>query len=167
MTERTKAWLGTVAFLFAAPGVVAGLMPWVINGWRRLDEGANGSAAVAIGAAAILLGVGFLLHAFARFAQQGVGTPAPIAPTAHLVVTGVYRHVRNPMYLAVLAIIFGQALAFADARLALYGVVVFAACAAFVRGYEEPTLRDRFGDEYERYRAAVPGWIPRWRSYDG
>jgi len=114
-----------------------------------------------IAAPLIVAGVVFLIHAFARFAAQGVGTPAPIAPTKHLVVTGVYRWVRNPMYLAVLAIIVGQALLFESGALALYALAVAAAFLTFVRLYEEPTLLSTFGAEYEDYRARVPGWWPR------
>jgi protein-S-isoprenylcysteine O-methyltransferase Ste14 len=98
---------------------------------------------------------------------RGVGTPAPIAPTKHLVVTGAYRYVRNPIYLAVLSIIFGQALLFADVGVALYGVGVFLLVATFVRLYEEPTLRETYGAEYERYCAQVPPWIPSTSPYGG
>jgi protein-S-isoprenylcysteine O-methyltransferase Ste14 len=71
------------------------------------------------------------------------------------------------MYLAVLGAIGGQALAFGSGALALYGAVLAAVFAAFVRLYEEPALRAQHGAEYERYRAAVPGWIPRARPWDG
>ena len=162
MDERGKAWLGTIVFLFAVPGVVAGVIPFLLTGWRFEWRG----VASLIGCAAISIGVAFLLHSFAMFAARGVGTPAPIAPTKHLVVTGAYRYVRNPMYLAVLAIIFGQAALFADASVALYGAIVFVVVATFVRVYEEPTLLAQFGVEYERYRAAVRGWIPRVTPYE-
>jgi protein-S-isoprenylcysteine O-methyltransferase Ste14 len=84
-----------------------------------------------------------------------------VAPTETLVVGGLYRHVRNPMYLAVLAVIAGQAVWFGSASLAAYGALVAALFVGFVRGYEEPTLAARYGERYERYRAEVPGWIPR------
>ena len=86
--------------------------------------------------------------------SEGLGTPAPIAPTEHLVVTGLYRHVRNPMYLAVTATILGQWLLLGRPVLLAYALVFVAITYAFVRGYEEPTLRARYGDEYERYRAS-------------
>ncbi|HEY3140422.1 MAG TPA: isoprenylcysteine carboxylmethyltransferase family protein, partial [Acidimicrobiales bacterium] len=110
--------------------------------------------------------IAVLLHAFVRFVVEGVGTPAPVAPTEHLVVGGLYRYVRNPMYLAVLAAILGQALVLGRLVLVPYAAVVAAAFVAFVRGYEEPTLAWQFGDRYQAYRAAVPGWWPRrhpWR----
>jgi protein-S-isoprenylcysteine O-methyltransferase Ste14 len=107
-----------------------------------------------------------LLHAFARFALEGLGTPAPVAPTERLVVGGIYRHVRNPMYLAVLSIILGQALLFSSWTLVAYAVIAAAAMVSFVKFHEEPTLARRYGADYEAYRRAVPGWLPRltpWR----
>jgi protein-S-isoprenylcysteine O-methyltransferase Ste14 len=161
--ERGKAWLGTIVFLFVVPGLVAGVGPFLISGWRFEP---NLDARALLGATSIAIGVAFLLHSFVQFAARGIGTPAPVAPTKHLVVTGAYRYVRNPMYLAVLSIIFGQAVVFRDASVAVYGVAIFALVAAFVRLYEEPTLAQRFGLEYERYRASVPRWIPRSTPYE-
>src|SRR5262249_9633755 len=91
---------------------------------------------------------------------QGLGTPAPIAPTRHLVVTGLYRYVRNPIYVAVVAIILGQAVLMGDWRLVLYGALLWLFFHVFVVAYEEPTLEQTFGGEYAACRA-VPGWIPR------
>jgi protein-S-isoprenylcysteine O-methyltransferase Ste14 len=107
------------------------------------------------------------VHAFARFVAQGRGTPAPIAPTERLVVTGPYRYVRNPMYLAVLAAIVGQALVLWQGVLLTYAAVVCASFVAFVKAYEEPTLARRFGGQYAAYRRAVPGWWPRRRPWAG
>jgi protein-S-isoprenylcysteine O-methyltransferase Ste14 len=115
----------------------------------------------AAGAILVTTGVVVLLSAFARFVTEGVGTPAPIAPTERLVVGGLYRYVRNPMYLAVASTIVGQALLLGRPILLLYAATFAVTVVAFVRGYEEPTLRDRYGDEYELYRRAVPGWWPR------
>jgi len=160
MSDRLQAWVGTIVFLFVVPGVVAGLIPFLIHGPEVVDGGG-----VWLGAAAIAVGIVMLLHAFVLFATRGIGTPAPIAPTQHLVVAGAYRYVRNPMYLAVLSIIFGQALLFANVGVAIYGVGIFLLVATFVRLYEEPTLHEQFGHEYDRYRAQVPRWIPRSRPY--
>ena len=113
------------------------------------------------GVGLIAAGVVALVHAFVRFVQEGIGTPAPIAPTRYLVVGGLYRYVRNPMYLAVTAIIVGQALVLGRAGLLLYAVAVAGAMAAFAHGYEEPVLRRQFGAQYEAYRRAVPAWWPR------
>src|SRR5262249_25109001 len=112
-----------------------------------------------------------LVHAFARFVLEGVGTPAPVAPTEQLVVGGLYRFVRNPMYLAVAAIIVGQALVLGRPILLAYAAVFGAVVGAFVHWYEEPTLSRQYGEQYESYRRAVPAWWPRlkpWRpSSDG
>jgi protein-S-isoprenylcysteine O-methyltransferase Ste14 len=161
-----RAWIGTIVFLFLAPGVVAGVIPWLISGWRWYDWGGAAWVVVPIAWVAISVGVAFLLHAFALFALHR-GTPAPVAPTETLVVTGVYRFVRNPMYLAVLAIILGQALLFGSIWVVLYAVIALAAVVAFVKGYEEPTLADTYGEQYLDYRRNVPGWWPRltpWRA---
>jgi protein-S-isoprenylcysteine O-methyltransferase Ste14 len=106
-----------------------------------------------------------VLHAFARFVVEGLGTPAPVAPTERLVVGGLYRHVRNPMYVAVAATIVGQVLIFGQPVLLAYAAGFGAIVAAFVHGYEEPVLADRFGADYEAYRRAVPAWRPRLRPW--
>ena len=119
-----------------------------------------------MGIGLLVAGALVLLHTFARFVIEGAGTPAPVAPTRELVVGGLYRYVRNPMYLAVAATIVGQALALGQLLLLPYAVAFGAVVYAFVRGYEEPTLRRQFGHQYEEYRHSVPGWWPRrhpWR----
>ena len=160
---RIKAALGSLVFLVLAPGLVAGLLPWLITGWRPLPPGDGVGALRWTGLILIVAGLVVVLEAFARFAWEGLGTPAPVAPTRTLVVSGFYRFVRNPMYVAVTAMIFGQAVLFASWGVALYGVVIAAAFDTFVRTYEEPTLRDAYGEEYAAYCATTPLWIPRFR----
>ena len=99
--------------------------------------------------------------------MEGVGTPAPVAPTERLVVGGLYRHVRNPMYVAVTSVIIGQALLLGQPVLLAWAALFVAVTASFVHFYEEPVLQRRFGAEYDRYRRAVPGWWPRLRGWDG
>jgi protein-S-isoprenylcysteine O-methyltransferase Ste14 len=159
---KLKAAVGSLIFLVVAPGVVAGLIPWWLTGWDA--RGDVPLPLVAAGVVLIAAGTGVLLHAFAQFVAEGLGTPAPVAPTAHLVVGGLYRHVRNPMYLAVGATIVGQALVLGRPGLLLYALAFWATVAAFVHFYEEPTLERQFGAEYEAYRRAVPAWLPRRRS---
>jgi protein-S-isoprenylcysteine O-methyltransferase Ste14 len=106
-----------------------------------------------------------LIRAFVRFVMEGLGTPAPIAAPDRLVIGGVYRYVRNPMYVAVVAAIVGQALLFGQLGLLIYAVAVWLLVAAFVHLYEEPTLTRRFGADYEAYRRAVPAWWPRLRPW--
>jgi protein-S-isoprenylcysteine O-methyltransferase Ste14 len=154
-----RAAAGTVVFLVIAPGVVDGLGPWLLTGWHA--GGSYPMAVQAIGWVLVVAGAGVVLGAFVQFVVEGVGTPAPVAPTEHLVVRGLYRYVRNPMYLAVLAVIVGQALILGRPVLLVYGVAVCAAVAAFVHWYEQPTLARRYGAQYDAYRQAVPAWWPR------
>jgi protein-S-isoprenylcysteine O-methyltransferase Ste14 len=164
---RTTAALGSVIFFALAPGVVAGLIPWWLTGWRLRQPFSFWAITPlrVVGVALIAAGPVVLVRAFVRFVVEGVGTPAPIAPTQMLVVGGLYRYVRNPMYLAVIAVIVGQALVLGQPVLLAYAVVVGASMVAFVYGYEEPALAARFGAEYEAYRRAVPAWWPRRRPW--
>jgi protein-S-isoprenylcysteine O-methyltransferase Ste14 len=154
--------MGSALFLVLAPGVAAGLVPWLLTGWESnhvwLPLRVAGALLTTAGAAVVL-------HAFWRFVMEGIGTPAPVAAPQHLVVGGIYRHVRNPMYVAVLAAILGQALLFGQVVLAAYAALLWLVFAAFVRLYEEPTLAQRFGADYDSYRRAVPAWLPRLRAW--
>ena len=159
--------LGSVLFFFLAPGTVAGLIPHALTGWR--DEGAIPGGAVRRIAGAVLVagGVASVVESFVRFARKGLGTPAPVAPPTRLVVSGQYRYVRNPMYVAVLAAVLGQALLFGSPRLLAYAAVLWIAFTVFVMAYEEPTLARTFGESYRAYRGGVRRWWPRlgpWRE---
>ncbi|MEU4215825.1 isoprenylcysteine carboxylmethyltransferase family protein [Actinoplanes sp. NPDC026623] len=159
--DRRVATGGSALFFALAPGTVAGLVPWALTGWhtgRALPWAVRG-----FGVLLILAGLLVIVPAFVRFVVEGAGTPAPVAQTDRLVVGGVYRFVRNPMYLAVLLVIVGQALLLGRAVLLVYALVAAAAMAGFVKGYEEPHLARAYGAEYEAYRRAVPGWWPRFR----
>jgi len=153
--------LGSAIFLVIAPGIVAGYMPWLICRWHLGAPLLGVSVLRIVGVALIAAGLPLLLDSIARFALQGLGTPAPVMPTRHLVVTGLYRYVRNPMYVSVLALSFGQGLLFGSIRVLEYGLAVWAGFFLFVLFYEEPTLRRTFGSEYEVFCANVPRWIPR------
>ncbi len=159
-----KAWavLGSAVFLVLAPGIVAGLAPWWISR-RGADTRWLGWPLLGLGAVLIAAGVLVLLDSFVRFALQGLGTPAPVFPTRHLVVTGLYRYVRNPMYVAVFAVILGQSLLLGSVRVLGYAALVGLAFHLFVLAYEEPTLRKKYGDEYKVFCSNVPRWIPRLR----
>jgi protein-S-isoprenylcysteine O-methyltransferase Ste14 len=163
----TKAILGSALFFVAAPSVLAGLIPWWMTRWEFLPPFFDLQATRAVGVLLIVVGLPGLVDSFARFALQGLGTPAPIAPAQNLVVTGLYRYVRNPIYVAVVAIILGQAILFGDRLLVFYGGIMWLAFHAFVLAYEEPVLAQTFGAQYEEFRANVPRWIPRlspWRT---
>jgi protein-S-isoprenylcysteine O-methyltransferase Ste14 len=168
--RRSVAAAGSAVFLAAAPGTFAGVIPWWITRWRFASTAAGWLPVRCVGALLVAASGGFLMHAFARFVVDGIGTPAPIAPTEHLVVTGVYRYVRNPMYLAVTAAIGGQAPLFGQPWLLAYAAIFLLVTVCFVRWYEEPTLKRQFPDQYQAYRTAVPGWWPRrhpWTAASG
>ena len=167
MSPRLRAALGSLLFLVAAPGVVAGLIPWWLTRWELEEPFPLWAPLRVVGAVLIAVGVLTLLDSFRRFVVEGLGTPAPVAPTEELVVTGLYRYVRNPMYVAVAATIFGQALLLGHVELFAYGAVFVGVVAAFVRWYEEPTLARTYGEQYAEYRRSVPGWIPRRPSASG
>ena len=160
--NRTPAAIGSAVFFVLAPGTVAGLVPWWITGYRLPEMHSIVSwVRVLLGFALVAAGLAVLVNAFFRFVWAGRGTPAPIAPTEYLVVGGSYRYVRNPMYVAVVTVIVGQALAFWSMGLLAYGLLVWLIMAAFARWYEEPVLQDRYGASYELYRTSVRAWIPR------
>jgi protein-S-isoprenylcysteine O-methyltransferase Ste14 len=161
-----QAAVGSMVFFVVAPGMVVGVIPWWLTGWDSRDPMPYGWPVQLGGLVLLAAGVGVLLSAFARFVRDGIGTPAPVAPTQHLVVRGLYRRVRNPMYLAVWSGILGQAVLLGRISLLGWLLVVVVATTAFVKGYEEPTLRRQFPGEYDAYVSEVPGWIPRLRARD-
>src|SRR5258705_2723052 len=135
---KTIAVLGSALFFAVAPSTVAGLVPWWITRWEFLPPFFDLQATRAVGILLIVAGLPGLVDSFARFALQGLGTPAPIAPTQNLVVTGLYRYVRNPIYVAVVAVILGQAILFGDWRLMTYGGLPWVALHALVLTDQEP-----------------------------
>jgi protein-S-isoprenylcysteine O-methyltransferase Ste14 len=164
---RVRAVLGSVLFLIVAarncrrPSRLVDLqmegstgIPWLFD---------RSAAWVLILAVSVLV----LLEAFARFALQGIGTPAPVLPTRHLVVSGFYRYVRNPMCVAVVGAILGQSMILGNLMLLSYAALDWLVSHLFVVTYEEPTLRKAFGDEYGAFCANVPRWIPRLRPWTG
>jgi protein-S-isoprenylcysteine O-methyltransferase Ste14 len=163
--RKVLAIVGSAVFLVIAPGFVAGLAPWWISHWRVEAPFFGIPLFRWVGGALITLGVIGLLDSFGRFALQGIGTPAPVFPTRHLVVTGLYRYVRNPMYVSVVMTILGQGLVFGNVALLTYGGLVWLATHLFVMLYEEPTLQATFGSEYSSYCTEVPRWIPRFTPW--
>jgi protein-S-isoprenylcysteine O-methyltransferase Ste14 len=163
--QRAAALVGSAIFLVIAPGTLAVFLPWYFTHWQfapPLFPGARW-----LGGVLIVTGLPILLDSFARFALQGLGTPAPVMPPKHLVVTGLYRHVRNPMYVAVTALIIGQGLLLGSVAVLAYGAIVWAGFFLFVLAYEEPALDGQFADEYKRYRANVRRWVPRIKPWRG
>ena len=159
------ALVGSAIFLVIAPGTVAGYVPWRICRWHVEAPLLGISSLRLVGVLLIAAALPVLLDSFARFALQGLGTPAPIFPTRHLVVSGLFRYVRNPMYVAVVSLILGQGLFFGSLLILEYGIAVWVVFYLFVLIYEEPTLLNSYGLEYEEFCANVPRWIPRLRPW--
>jgi protein-S-isoprenylcysteine O-methyltransferase Ste14 len=153
-----RAALGTLLFTLLVPGTVVGLVPWWLSGWRLAPSTALRLAGGLLILTALPLFVSFLL----RFVREGVGTPAPIAPTERLVVGGPFRYVRNPGYVAVVALVVGQGLLFGSVSVLAYAALLALGFHVFVVLYEEPTLRRQFGAEYEAYCRRVPRWWPHF-----
>ncbi|HET7873656.1 MAG TPA: isoprenylcysteine carboxylmethyltransferase family protein [Terriglobales bacterium] len=164
--KRATAILGSAVFLVIAPGTVAVWAPWTISHWRVHPPLLGFGPFRWLGVLLIAAGLPVLLDSFLRFAVEGLGTPAPVAPPQHLVVSGLYRYVRNPMYVAVVSMVLGQGLLFGNVRVLEYGLAVWLAMHLFVISYEEPALRRKFGAEYEEFCRNVHRWWPRFSAWD-
>jgi protein-S-isoprenylcysteine O-methyltransferase Ste14 len=113
------------------------------------------------GVAFMLTGMGFLCTTIFSFFKNGKGTLAPWFPTRKLVITGLYRYMRNPMITGVLLVLTGETIFFLSGNIALWTIIFFAINNVYFLIYEEPSLENRFGDEYREYKRQVPRWIPR------
>ena len=151
--------LGTFVFFVAAPGTTAGLVPWLVTGWEGSPAGWD--AVDLLGVLVGLVGLAMVVACFVRFVREGRGTPAPTAPTEELVVGGLYRYLRNPMYVGVGLAIAGQCLAFRSLSLVVWLALFTVAVTVFVVAYEQPTLRERYGASYDAYCRSVPAVVPR------
>src|SRR5919206_4521873 len=138
--RRSTAAVGSALFFLLAPGVVVGLVPWTLTRWQVREPLPYWAPARVLGGVVLVAGLIALIRAFVRFVVEGLGTPAPVAAPERLVVGGLYRYVRNPMYVAVLTVIVGQALILGQLGLLLYAAASWLIAAAFLRWYEEPTL---------------------------
>jgi protein-S-isoprenylcysteine O-methyltransferase Ste14 len=155
--------LRSLLWTLLLPGFFAGYVPWRFFGLGQTRVDVHSAAQVlgllCMGSGAVLLTVCIL-----EFARTGRGTLSPLDPPRHLVVRGLYRYVRNPMYLSVTAIVLGETLVSRSRALGVYWALWFLAVNLFVIGYEEPTLRQQFGASYDEYTRRVGRWIPRRRA---
>jgi protein-S-isoprenylcysteine O-methyltransferase Ste14 len=165
MGERRAPWIliGSLIFLVLAPGTVAGLIPYWLTGWRVGKPLLGASILRLAGGCMVFIGLMSLLDSFGRFVFTGLGTPAPVAPPRRLVVSGQYRYVRNPMYVAILVIVIGQGLALGSGVLLQYAVLLWFLFHMFVILYEEPRLGSQFGAAYQGYCRNVRRWWPTAR----
>ena len=150
--------LKTLLFTIFVPGsVLVGAPYLLLDGFPTPTAG----PLTWIGALGAASGACIYFRCAWEFAVRGLGTPAPIAPTKHLVITGLHRYVRNPMYIGVFLVIGGESALFHSAILAVYAAILCVPVQLFVVFYEEPKLLRQFGESYEHYRHSVPRWIPR------
>jgi protein-S-isoprenylcysteine O-methyltransferase Ste14 len=152
--------LKTIIFTFVVPGTVAIYVPLLLLSSR---PAARPGALGYLGLLPILFGASVYAWCAWDFAFAGRGTPAPVDPPKELVARGLHRYVRNPMYVGVVTLLFGEALLFGSLALLEYAAAASLFFHLFVLLYEEPTLRRRFGESYRRYCASVPRWVPRAR----
>jgi protein-S-isoprenylcysteine O-methyltransferase Ste14 len=169
MRELSRSWssvwlaIRSIAWAVLLPGFFAGFVPWRFFGLAQVQITLLDPIHL-LGLTGIGLGAGLLAACIWEFAHSGRGTLAPLDPPKQLVVRGLYRYVRNPMYLSVTTIVFGELLLTRSLALLTYWAIWFAVVNLFVIGYEEPTLRRQFGASYERYARTVGRWIPTFRS---
>jgi protein-S-isoprenylcysteine O-methyltransferase Ste14 len=154
-------WLALRSLLWTLllPGFFAGYLPWTYFGVGEVDLVWTDPLQV-VGVLLVVAGAALLLWCIFEFARSGRGTLSPVDPPKELVLRGLYRYVRNPMYLSVLTMVLGEILLTRSMPLLFYWLAFFTAASGFVRGYEEPTLRRQFGESYDRYVRTVPRWIP-------
>jgi len=156
--------LAARSLLWAAllPGLFAGYLPWRYFGLRDVRIELSHPLHL-LGLASITIGIILLAACIWEFATRGRGTLSPLDPPRHLVVRGLYRYVRNPMYLSVTAIVLGEVLLTRSSALLVYWIIWFITANMFVLTYEEPALRNEFGASYDEYCRRVGRWFPRLR----
>src|SRR5262245_57077679 len=161
--DRPPRWavVGTIVFVALLPATVVGVVPGLLTRWTPGPPLLGIRALRPVGGVLLVLGLVLFVDFCVRFVREGHGTPAPVAPTRYLVASGPYRWVRNPGYVAGLAMIVGQALLLGAASLLVYAAGIAVGFHLFVVLYEEPTLRRTYGAQYEAYCRAVPRWVPR------
>ena len=153
--------LKSLLFLIVAAGLGAGYIPFaLLLKSPRIETGIFAYLAIPLW----LIGGMMILWCFWDFTFKGRGTPNPIDAPKELVITGLYRHVRNPIYLGVLTIVIGYFFWFKSIWMLAYAAIVFLVCHLFVIFYEEPSLKKKFGATYVNYYNSVPRWIPKIRN---
>jgi protein-S-isoprenylcysteine O-methyltransferase Ste14 len=165
MTSIRRSIIVSVLFtLFGGPALVLVFMPWLITRLQLPAQPAGPRVIVAC--VLILAGLVPLFDSIIRFIVVGRGTLMPAVPPEHLVVSGLYRYVRNPMYAGVVTALFGEALLFRSRHMLIYIAVVWFIMHLFVCFYEEPTLAATFPEDFPNFRQNVPRWFPRLRPWN-
>lgn len=156
-----RVLLKSAVFTVVVPGIVAGLIPQRLASRDSPVLPFNPRVSRSVGLSSLLAGLGLYLHTAWRFADEGGGTPAPVDEPEALVSGGVYTYVRNPMYIGVILIVLGQALLYRSPHVLWWAVGCWLGFHHRVVDWEEPHLREKHGEAYDRYCEEVPRWIPR------
>lgn len=151
--------------VFGGPGLVLVIVPWLLTRFHVPSGETTWEKVLAV--ALIAAGTIPLMESIWRFVQVGRGTLMPAIPTEHLVVSGLYRFVRNPMYVGVLTALAGETLLLEQRCMVIYWLVVAAIMHLFVVFYEEGTLARRYGEEFSEFKKMVPRWLPRLTPWRG
>lgn len=152
--------LRNLIFTILQPGVVTVLVPYLILRWRGYDLTPDTwQASHFVGIALMVVGTAIVLTCVMRFVTDGKGTISPVDPTKKLVIRGLYRYSRNPMYVGATTLLVGEAIFWWSPELALYAAIVFVAFNLVIILHEEPRLRREFGEEYRDYVAQVRRWV--------
>src|SRR6266498_5182890 len=157
-------FLRSIFFTVLQPGTVTILIPYWLVSSRSVAASSPYQALRYLGLPLIIIGAATLLWCIWDFFASGRGTISPIDPPKHLVVRGLYRYVRNPMYVAVVTILLGEAIFFLSVPVLIEAGIFFILANLFVMCYEEPALRRKFGESYEEYLQTAGRWIPRSSS---
>lgn len=160
VTSMLSLLLRNLFFTILQPGLVAGLIPyWILGNKAKIIFGQEWSFYHYAGAIIFIAGLIILLSCILSFAFKGRGTLSPVNPTKNLVVSGLYKFSRNPMYVGVMLILTGEALFFSSVSLWWYLLFIFIAFNLFIQLHEEPRLRKDFGEEYKKYCRVVRRWL--------
>lgn len=150
--------LRNLFFTILQPGIVAGLIPyWILRDGSTFDRSLQ--LYQYVGILLFLIGLVVMFHCIIMFAVEGRGTLSPADPTKKLVIKGLYRFSRNPMYLGVMMILIGEGIFFQSSNLLIYSLFIFLAFTLFILMVEEPRLRKDFGEDYRKYCQKVRRWF--------
>ncbi len=166
MASFRRSMIVSILFVvFGGPGFGVVYIPFWITRFRVPAAEPWGQMVLAF--AIIAIGMVPALESAGRFVAVGRGTLIPVVPTEHLVVSGLYRFVRNPMYFGVLTAVAGEVLLFESRSMVVYLALLGLLFNLFIRLYEEPTLARRYGEQYAAYKRNVRRWLPRLRPWEG
>lgn len=164
-SETLAALISTLAFMFLLLPIFYIWIPYEIIS-SRYAYSFNIGVLRYLGLCFIVLGIIIGILCSIVFVVQGKGSPIPFSPTKELVVTGIYRYVRNPIYIAGSSVLIGEAILFQSFGLLIYFIIIFGIFCVHVL-LEETHLEGEFGETYNHYRKSVPRWIPQLRPYKG